>query len=118
MDRRIHHLKNILAERLDHPWTVEEMASTINLSVSHLLRLFRTHMGVSLASYLSSIRLEMARHMLTDPSNFLRVKEICFLVGFSSESQFSRDFKNMFGISPTRYREESFELAHASSAQN
>jgi two-component system response regulator YesN len=103
-DGRIDFLRDLLDQRIQHEWTLEEMASCINLSSSHFKRLFKLHAGSPPGEYLSSLRLERAREMLADSGNFLRIKEICFRVGITSESRFSRDFKKRHNMSPTEYR--------------
>lgn len=104
MDRRIFHLKNLLAERIDHEWTIEQMASEIGMSDSHFNRLFKATMSMAPRTYLTRLRIETAGAMLSDPKCFLRIKEISFRVGFLSESHFARAFGKHYGVAPTEYR--------------
>lgn len=52
--------------------------------------------------YRKSLRMRMAKRLLE--TTFLNVKEIMLEVGFKDESNFVRDFKKCYGLSPTMYR--------------
>jgi AraC-like DNA-binding protein len=39
-------------------------------------------------------------------NTFLSVKEIIARVGFTDESHFVRDFKRIYGVTPTQYRKQ------------
>lgn len=52
MDGRIYKLKELLLKRLDHHWTVEEMAGMVNLSLPHLHKLFRAETGMPPMNFL------------------------------------------------------------------
>ena len=53
-------------------------------------------------SYLRSLRMERARGLLE--SSFLSVKEIAHEVGINEASHFVRDFKIIYGVTPTHHR--------------
>ena len=44
-------------------------------------------------------------------TTFLSVKEIMARVGFSDESHFVRDFKKIYGMTPTEYRKSKANLS-------
>jgi AraC-like DNA-binding protein len=52
--------------------------------------------------FIQLIRLKKAAELLREGS--CRVNEICFLVGFSSSSYFSKSFKKQFGVLPKEYK--------------
>ncbi|HMQ02919.1 MAG TPA: AraC family transcriptional regulator [Pyrinomonadaceae bacterium] len=60
MDGRISYLIDQLNQRIQHGWTIEEMATCLNLSASHFKRLFKFHIGVPPGEYLTSLRVEKA----------------------------------------------------------
>jgi len=43
-------------------------------------------------------------------ATFLSVKEIIARVGFTDESHFVRDFKRIYGVTPTEYRKQSVAI--------
>lgn len=50
-----------------------------------------------------SFRLEIALHLLSN--NSLNISEIAYKVGFNDPKYFSKCFKKILGLSPTKYRE-------------
>ena len=104
MDRRIFHIKNKLCCELGRPWSIEDMAREVRMSVQHFRRLFKKDMGKAPNLFLTELRLEKAREMLSDLSCFLQIKEIAFLVGLTNESHFTKSFKARIGMTPTAFR--------------
>jgi len=114
MDGRINYLIKRLFNSLDHRWTVEEMAETVELSAPHFQKLFKIHVGISPIAFLRDVRLERAREQLEN--SFRSVKQIKFEIGISDDSHFTRDFKNKFGVTPTEYRRRYWERSTPSPA--
>jgi AraC-like DNA-binding protein len=54
------------------------------------------------AKFLKSLRMQQAATLLT--TTFLSVKEIVRQVGLTDESHFVRDFKRIYGMTPSEYR--------------
>lgn len=113
MDRRIYHIIEELPEKLDYPWTIKTMAEEVEMSVSHFQRLFKEQIGIAPMIYLKDLRLEKARELLEDETNFLQIQEIRNKVGMPHESHFTRDFKKKFGLTPTEYRKQYAEKMQA-----
>lgn len=78
------------------------MAESVNLSPPYFCYLFKTITGVPPARYLKSLRMQQAATLLT--TTFLSVKEIVRRVGCTDESHFVRDFKRIYGVTPSEYR--------------
>jgi AraC family transcriptional regulator len=83
------------------------MAQIAFLSPHHFLRSFKLAFGVTPHQYLISLRLDAARHALTDGNR--TISEICNDVGFESLGSFSWLFKKHFGLSPDQYRKKIVE---------
>ena len=83
-------------------FSLGEMAESVNLSPPYFCYLFKTITGVPPAKYLKSLRMQQAAVLLR--TTFLSVKEVVSRVGFTDESHFVRDFKRMFGVTPSEYR--------------
>lgn len=84
--------------------TLEEMSQAVNLSPSRLRSLFKVETGMSPTEYLKDLRLARARELLE--TTFLQVKEIRIKVGIPDQSNFVRDFKRKYGVSPTEFRKQ------------
>lgn len=88
---------------LDKPIKVQEIADYLNLNRSYLARLFKQKTGVSLKQYLSHLRIENAKELLTKTE--LPVNVIACSIGFSDPLYFSKFFKKWTGYSPEKYRQ-------------
>jgi len=82
--------------------SLEKMAESVNLSAPYFCYLFKTITGVPPAKYLKSLRMQHAATLLTN--TFLSVKEVVRRVGLTDESHFVRDFKRLYGVTPSEYR--------------
>jgi AraC-like DNA-binding protein len=70
------------------------------MSVSSFHRHFRAVTSMSPIQYQKQMRLHEARtRLLADPGD---VAGVGFAVGYDSPSQFSRDYRRMFGVPPSR----------------
>lgn len=79
--------------------TVEIMASDANMSVSAFHRAFREVTLESPMQYLKKLRLDKAKELIRFKGK--RANDAARLVGYSSDSQFSREFKRHFNQSPS-----------------
>lgn len=86
------------------PLSIEDLAHTSHLSVSHFHALFREEFGLPPLQYIRNFRLDLAARWLCESEQPLN--RIATLVGFSDYFHFSRAFKSRHGTSPRRYREQ------------
>ncbi len=77
---------------------VERLAASVGMSVTSFHRHFRAVTGYSPLAYQRRIRLPAARHQLA--SDGARVTAVALEAGYASPSQFSREYKRMFGVAP------------------
>ena len=112
-DPRVRKVIALMQEHYDRDLTLGKLASSVHLSVWHLCHLFKTETGRPPAQFLKSIRMEEARRLLE--STLLSVKEVLNKVGMSDQSHFVKDFKKIYGRTPTNYRSA---LAGASHSKN
>ena len=82
--------------------TLGELAAHVGLSTNYLSNLFKKEVGQNFVEYLSKIRMETAKRLLTESS--LKIYEIAQQVGFTEEGYFSKVFKKTVGLSPNEYR--------------
>lgn len=102
-DRRIQKAVDLLERApVGCPLRLAEIAATLNISPSHLRHLFKREVGTSPTHYLKLLWLHKAKELLE--TSFLSVKEILLVVGFKDESHFVRDFKVLYGKTPSQIR--------------
>ena len=95
----------VLAHDLKREFRTEHLSHHLNLSTSRVHHLFHEHFGRSPAQMLKIRRMQEARELLD--STFMSVKEIMAATGFNDLSHFVRDFKQMYGTSPSEMRKQS-----------
>lgn len=86
--------------------TVADLASETGLTESYLSTLFKRETGVTVTDYILSKRIEAAKNMLKF-SDF-SFAEIASVLAFSSQSHFTRTFKNQTGYTPKKFRDVFF----------
>ena len=92
-----------------HHFTMGEVADHCNIDRSYLSRLFQQRYGYGPKYYLLLLRMNAATALLPDRS--LPIKVIAYSLGYVSQMQFAKVFKQHFHCSPTQWRQ-----AHAHSA--
>ena len=102
MSERVQRIIELMHGDPSRTFSLGEMAESVNLSPPYFCYLFKSITGVPPAKYLKSLRLQQAATLLT--TTFLSVKEIVRRVGCSDDSHFVRDFKRIYGMTPSAYR--------------
>ena len=94
----------LMHKRVEHPWTIADLAKEVGLSRSALVERFTRYLSEPPMTYLTRWRLQLAARSLTRTPK--GVAEIASEVGYESEAAFNRAFKRHFGVPPARYRRE------------
>ncbi|MGB0854250.1 MAG: GlxA family transcriptional regulator [Pikeienuella sp.] len=84
------------------PLTLAQLAGFARLSPRQLTRQFHAAFGVTVMDYYRSIRLELAKRLLS--TTVLSLTEIALTTGFATSSHFSRAFRDAFECSPSEIR--------------
>ncbi|MFE3000769.1 AraC family transcriptional regulator N-terminal domain-containing protein [Nocardia sp. NPDC059246] len=82
------------------PFRVDELAERIGMSPSAFYRNFQAITRTTPIQYQKQIRLQEARLMLA--ANPKDIARIGFFVGYDSASQFSREYRRLFGAPPSQ----------------
>ena len=86
----------------DETFDVEQLARSMAMSRMQLHRKLKPLTHQSPAHYIRDMRLAKAKTMIVTED--LSIGEICFQVGFQSQSHFTRAFIEKYGVRPTAYR--------------
>ena len=84
-----------------HDISVDDIAKAVGVSRSHLYRVFMANVGQSPIDYLTDYRISEACYLLKN--SHLSIAEIAVSVGFFDQFYFSRVFKKVKGVPPSRY---------------
>ncbi len=86
-------------QHLDKLVSVEELAALAGMSRTIFFQEFKSLTQMTPLQYAKSIKLHAAQRFLKEGKN---VNEAAFSVGYNSATQFSREYKRLFGIAPSR----------------
>lgn len=98
-------LKEVLQEiavREGEKLTVADMAEFCGLSSSHFMRWFKKMTGISFVSYVNERKLACAAEALRQTDS--KILNVSQDAGFENLSNFNRQFKNRYGVTPREYR--------------
>jgi len=103
VDARIRILLRIIEERQGMlQMSSRQIGSLLGIGEARTLRLFSAEVGKSLRRYLLEVRMARAAELLNEGA--LPIKMIAFHCGYSLVSNFCRDFKIVYGVSPMQMR--------------
>ena len=77
------------------------IADECNISEVYLRKLFSKHLKTTPKQYISDIRLQKAKHLLSE--GILKINAVAENCGFSNPYHFCRVFKEKTGLTPTEY---------------
>lgn len=95
---RVRAVIEYLLRNFDQSFRMEEFAEMTNMSVASLHRHFKEVTAMTPLQFQKHLRLQEARRLLLSES--IAVAEAAYQVGYESQSQFSREYSRMFGVSP------------------
>ncbi|MCY1722898.1 helix-turn-helix domain-containing protein [Prolixibacteraceae bacterium Z1-6] len=95
----IEKITRIIEENISNEqFGVSELADSIGMSRSNLLRKVKKHTDLSVSQFIRNIRLKSAKQLLEETS--FTVSEISYKVGFGSPSYFIKCFGDLYGYPP------------------
>ncbi|MFX3631541.1 MAG: helix-turn-helix domain-containing protein [Candidatus Pristimantibacillus sp.] len=97
IEQTITYMNNHFHDKLD----MSTLSSMAKLTASSFSRSFKKIMGEPPIEYLTKLRMESAKELLTQQD--CRIKEVSTAVGYDDEFYFSRIFHRTVGVSPTFY---------------
>ena len=102
LNTAVHRVQDHLAQHLDAPHTLGELARLVHLSPRGLSRAFDKAIGLSPLEYQQRLRLEQARMLLAETD--LSVREVAARCGFADERHLRRLVRDRFGEPPSALR--------------
>jgi AraC family transcriptional regulator of arabinose operon len=102
-DRRVF----LLTKRIERDYghfhlTLGGLSVGLGVSPQRLGRMFKEHAGVTIHQYLKTYRMAQGAALLA--STFMTVKEVASATGYTIAANFTRDFSDAYGLSPTAFR--------------
>jgi AraC-like DNA-binding protein len=94
----LNHIKLHLSENVN----IDDLARISCMSRTKFFHEFKVHLGCSPMAYQLQSRLKKAAVLLKKGE---QITQVCFALGFTNTSHFSRSFKKFYGISPRQYKD-------------
>ena len=92
---------------------LEYISEQINVSTSHISKVFKEEYGVGISEYINRLRIDKAKEYMC--AGNVTVKELAEKVGYSSDIHFIRIFKQMEQITPGAFRKKMKETVVSNS---
>ncbi|MBO4377293.1 MAG: response regulator [Lachnospiraceae bacterium] len=100
-------IDNVVSEIREHYMediSLTSLASKYNVSMGRLSEMIKENLHVNFSDYIASLRIQRAKELLRDES--ISIQEIAEIVGYNDYFYFTKVFKKVEGISPSKYRKE------------
>lgn len=88
----------------DSNLTLHDVAAHVALSNNHFCTVFSQEMGITFTEYLTNVRMQRAKELLTDKT--MRTGDVAYAVGYNDPHYFSYLFKKTTGLTPRDYRKD------------
>lgn len=85
---------------LGEPIYIKDLADTIHLSEKYFITFFKNTMGVTPANYITEVKMKKALEYLNEQR--YSVKEVATMVGYADIYTFSKAFKKLYGVAPSK----------------
>ena len=100
----INKIVSYLYTHIENHLSLDEIALDLNISTGYLSSCFKKNMGISVMNYYKKIKIDRAKTLLLSSNR--SILEISTLLGFCDQCHFSKTFKSIVGISPTKYKNQ------------
>lgn len=81
--------------------TLEDISSHIGFSPYYFSHVFKAYTGLNFIDFLTKIRIENAKKLLKQEN--LKISAVAKMVGYRDPNYFSRVFKNVVGVPPSKF---------------
>ncbi|HVW36241.1 MAG TPA: AraC family transcriptional regulator [Pirellulales bacterium] len=102
-EKLIEHACSLLCRNWRERIDLESIAGELDLSYERFRKIFRQRQGVSPGEYRIRRRIDQARALITQ--HRLSNKEIAAALGYADPFTFSKQFKQVVGLSPAQFRQ-------------
>ncbi|WP_374722334.1 response regulator transcription factor [Peribacillus tepidiphilus] len=82
--------------------SLQEIADRFFISREYISRKFKQEYGQNLSDYLTNVRMDKAKQLLSDPN--IKIYEVAHRIGYEDDKYFRKLFKKKVGVTPNEYR--------------
>lgn len=99
-NKRLEVIDTFIAENLNRPLYVDELADLINISTSYFKTWFKAHTGITPKEYINRVKIKRAKIDLLREKT---ITKVAFNLGYNSSQYFATSFKKFTGTTPKAY---------------
>lgn len=114
-EERLKKMLSLIHSHYGENLTIGQLADMASISVSEAIRCFKATLGTSPIQYVKKYRLEKALALM---DTGLTISEIGNQCGFDDLSYFGKEFRKMYGMSPSEWRKNHAALFSGCSKQS
>ncbi|MGB5820941.1 MAG: AraC family transcriptional regulator [Saonia sp.] len=103
-DKRIRNVLGFIHNNIEKSYSLGELAQKAGMSRTSFFNLFKELVGVTPKRYSVNLKITKSKELLKHTEK--NVAEICQMVGYNSESSYSKAFKANTSLTPMEYRKE------------
>ena len=103
-EEKIRNIIDYISLHYQEELTIDHLANICGYSATHFMNFFKKHIGISCMEFLIQFRLRKATELLQHSN--LSVLEIASQSGFNNLSNFNRQFKKYYQMTPRQYRKK------------
>lgn len=94
-------VKQYIEQDYNRDISLQKLGSLVNMNPTYLSMLFKKETGQTFIKYLSQVRMDKARKLLTAG---MKVTEVCEKIGYYDQRHFSELFKKHTGMTPGQFK--------------
>lgn len=103
-NERIRELIDYINNNYQKNLSIDFLADFIGYSKTHFMTVFKQHTGTSCTEFIIQVRLSKACDLLINTTS--PILEIASNIGFNNLSNFNRQFKRYYQVTPSQYRKQ------------
>lgn len=100
----LHAAMRLIAQQLDEPPALPEIARLVGTHDKKLSAIFRQHLDMTVFAFIREERLRKSQQLLIE--SHLSIQDIADLVGFRSAANFATAFRERTGMTPSAFRSQ------------
>lgn len=103
-----YHVMNYLNHHYMEQMSLDDIAESMFMNKDYIARLFKQETGYSLMGYVILLRINHAKLLLTETEK--SITDIALECGYTDFTYFSKQFKQMTGANPSKFRKENKKI--------
>ncbi len=108
MHREIEIVKKYIYDNYRNEISVDQLGEMVYMAPSYLSYIFKKETGQNLSKFIKAYRMEKAKDMLENTMS--KIVDISIDCGYPNVSYFCSSFREYFGVSPQKFRENGDEI--------